>query len=91
MLARWTLPAFGAGTGATRHTGPSAEEKAARAAAEGKGKVARSGKPVIVIDPGHGGIDPGATSAGSVAEKTIVLAVAQHLQGPAWLKAAATT
>ena len=80
VLASMDAATFGEGTGATRHTGPSAEEKAARAAAEGKGKVARSGKPVIAIDPGHGGIDPGATSAGSVAEKNIVLAVAQHLK-----------
>lgn len=35
--------------------------------------------PVIVIDPGHGGVDPGA-STGNVAEKDVVLAVARHLQ-----------
>lgn len=29
--------------------------------------------PVVVIDPGHGGIDPGGTSAQDVKEKTIVL------------------
>lgn len=32
-----------------------------------------SGKPVIVLDPGHGGLDSGATSRGGVAEKTVVL------------------
>jgi N-acetylmuramoyl-L-alanine amidase len=36
-------------------------------------------KPVIVIDPGHGGVDPGALS-GSVREKDVVLAVARHLR-----------
>ncbi len=35
--------------------------------------------PVIIIDPGHGGVDPGA-STGNVAEKDVVLAVARHLQ-----------
>lgn len=38
-----------------------------------------SGLPVIVIDPGHGGVDPGA-NAGEVAEKDVVLAVARHLK-----------
>lgn len=35
--------------------------------------------PVIVIDPGHGGVDPGA-STGNVMEKDVVLSVARHLQ-----------
>jgi N-acetylmuramoyl-L-alanine amidase len=38
-----------------------------------------SAKPVIVIDAGHGGVDPGAISGG-VLEKNVVMAVAQHLQ-----------
>jgi N-acetylmuramoyl-L-alanine amidase len=41
--------------------------------------------PTIVIDPGHGGIDPGAIGPGGVYEKTIVLATAWRL---AWLLAA---
>lgn len=36
-------------------------------------------RPVIVIDPGHGGVDPGA-NADEIAEKDVVLAVARHLQ-----------
>ncbi|WP_374366840.1 N-acetylmuramoyl-L-alanine amidase [Dongia sp.] len=36
-------------------------------------------KPLIVIDPGHGGIDPGALGNGTK-EKTITLAVAKALQ-----------
>jgi N-acetylmuramoyl-L-alanine amidase len=39
----------------------------------------RTKTPVIVIDPGHGGADPGALTAGGVAEKTIALAVARRL------------
>lgn len=38
------------------------------------------GKRVIVIDPGHGGIDPGAISAGGTKEKEVVFAFAQQLQ-----------
>jgi N-acetylmuramoyl-L-alanine amidase len=36
-------------------------------------------KPVVVIDPGHGGVDPGALS-GTVREKDVVLAVAEQLR-----------
>jgi N-acetylmuramoyl-L-alanine amidase len=36
-------------------------------------------RPVIVIDAGHGGVDPGAAS-GEVLEKDVVLAVARHLR-----------
>lgn len=42
-------------------------------------------RPVIVLDPGHGGIDPGAIGPGDVYEKTITLATAWRL---AWLLAA---
>jgi len=38
-------------------------------------------RPVIVIDPGHGGIDPGANAtSGSVMEKDLVLSFAQRLK-----------
>lgn len=38
-------------------------------------------RPVIVLDPGHGGIDPGAASAGSgMVEKEIVFAFAQKFR-----------
>ncbi|WP_324356015.1 N-acetylmuramoyl-L-alanine amidase [Methyloceanibacter sp.] len=37
-------------------------------------------KPVVVLDPGHGGVDPGAKSAGGVQEKEVVLAFAKRLK-----------
>jgi N-acetylmuramoyl-L-alanine amidase len=37
-------------------------------------------KPVIMIDPGHGGMDPGAVGRGKTTEKTVVLAVAKALK-----------
>ena len=36
-------------------------------------------KPIVVVDPGHGGVDPGALSGG-VQEKDVVLAVADQLR-----------
>lgn len=37
-------------------------------------------KPLVVIDPGHGGVDPGALGANNVKEKNITLAVAKALK-----------
>lgn len=37
-------------------------------------------KPVIVIDPGHGGQDPGAIGGNGSKEKTVTLAIAQELK-----------
>jgi N-acetylmuramoyl-L-alanine amidase len=37
-------------------------------------------RPVVVIDPGHGGIDPGAVGSTDVTEKNIVLAVARQVK-----------
>lgn len=38
----------------------------------------RNRRPVIVLDPGHGGADPGATGPGGVREKDVVLAIARE-------------
>jgi N-acetylmuramoyl-L-alanine amidase len=46
----------------------------AQPAARGARPVRRA--PTVVIDPGHGGVDPGAISANSIYEKDIVLAAA---------------
>jgi N-acetylmuramoyl-L-alanine amidase len=40
----------------------------------------KNGKRIIVIDPGHGGIDPGAIGLKRVKEKDVVLAVGLHLR-----------
>ncbi len=37
-------------------------------------------KPMVVIDPGHGGVDPGAIGLDGVYEKTLTLAVARQLK-----------
>ncbi|OIQ89371.1 N-acetylmuramoyl-L-alanine amidase AmiA precursor [mine drainage metagenome] len=37
-------------------------------------------KPLVVVDPGHGGVDPGATSLSGVYEKNIVLALAHDVK-----------
>ncbi|MFM1814687.1 MAG: hypothetical protein RLZ98_1382 [Pseudomonadota bacterium] len=37
-------------------------------------------RPVVVIDPGHGGLDPGAVAGKGVTEKDVVLAVARRLR-----------
>jgi len=41
------------------------------------GKASRNKTPIIVIDAGHGGVDPGATGASGTLEKDIVLQVAK--------------
>lgn len=40
----------------------------------------RKDKPVIVLDPGHGGVDPGAVSIGGIYEKDIVFAFCRTLK-----------
>jgi N-acetylmuramoyl-L-alanine amidase len=37
-------------------------------------------KPVVIIDPGHGGVDPGTSSASGTTEKDVVLAFAKTLK-----------
>lgn len=75
-LAPIDAVAFGAGTGSSRSP-KAAASVAAAVPVKPKSSIE---KPVIVIDAGHGGIDPGAIGAGNVAEKTIVLDVARQLK-----------
>lgn len=46
------------------------------AAAPGRPKQ----RPVVLIDPGHGGIDPGTVGAGGITEKGVTLAVAKEIR-----------
>lgn len=69
---------FGQGTGAASAPGP-----VARPAVYDDGHGAQTGgeeKPLILIDPGHGGIDPGAVGVSNILEKTIVLDVARRVE-----------
>lgn len=60
---------------------PSARKKAQRIPSRDGARPRRhaNAKPVVVIDAGHGGVDPGGAS-GEVIEKDVVLSVARHLQ-----------
>lgn len=48
--------------------------------AEPSRKERHPGKQIVVLDPGHGGVDPGATSVSGAYEKNIVLALAQDVK-----------
>ena len=64
----------------TRLPPPAPKPKETRGADQDDRSVPKdNAKPVIVIDAGHGGVDPGAVS-GEVLEKDVVLAVARHLR-----------
>lgn len=67
---------FGAGTGASAASAP---PKPA-IFDDGLPAKPKSAKPMIVIDPGHGGIDPGAIGVDNISEKSVVLAVAQKMR-----------
>ncbi|MDX2288086.1 MAG: N-acetylmuramoyl-L-alanine amidase [Hyphomicrobiaceae bacterium] len=62
---------FGGGTGASRQA-PRPQRDQPREKSTGS-------RPVIVVDPGHGGIDPGTLGQGATYEKDIVLAVGLKL------------
>jgi N-acetylmuramoyl-L-alanine amidase len=71
--------AFGGGTGAgmlSAASEPGADPLLLDPGSRKTGHV----RPLVVIDPGHGGIDPGAIGANNVNEKTIVLATALQLK-----------
>jgi N-acetylmuramoyl-L-alanine amidase len=65
-----TSSGAGSGTGALGAGGSAAKQPT---------EEPKRGKPLIVIDPGHGGIDPGAVGA-TINEKQLTLAVAKALK-----------
>ncbi len=65
---------FGAGTGASKSSA-----RRTKRASRIKSKKGAS-RNIVVIDPGHGGIDPGALGKSNVYEKNVVLAVAKLLK-----------
>lgn len=78
---------FGRGTGADRQSAAAGNMQAgaqtkSESATEARTKPPKNtnAKPVIVIDPGHGGIDPGAVGVDNLLEKDIVLNVSLALK-----------
>ena len=73
-----TQDAFAARAGWPK--GEGAPATAANASPEPPAALAAGGKQVIVVDAGHGGIDPGTHGVNGLLEKDIVLAVAMRLR-----------
>ena len=59
---------------------PSMDDPASLPMGKAERKQSHAGKPIVVIDPGHGGVDPGATSLTGAYEKNIVLAMAREVK-----------
>jgi N-acetylmuramoyl-L-alanine amidase len=79
-LAQTSAQSFGSGTGAAKAGAAKAEAPPPPETRAPPALKRDRIKPVILIDAGHGGIDPGTISAGNLKEKAIVLAVAQALK-----------
>jgi N-acetylmuramoyl-L-alanine amidase len=63
-----------------RHIAAEDAAKTAKTAESSEVQLIKDARPVIMIDPGHGGIDPGAAGSGGVFEKDLVLAFGQMLK-----------
>ena len=78
-LAPMDAAAFGEGTGAAKAAADQPTVKPAVFEDTDAAAITKS-RPVVMIDPGHGGIDPGAIGGQRTTEKTVVLAVARRLK-----------
>lgn len=70
---------LGTGSGKAAEEPPPAEPPPMLPDEKPKRSETKSDKPMIMIDPGHGGVDSGATSVSSMLEKDIVLAAGKEL------------
>lgn len=70
----------GAGAAADETAGPPTELATVETAPGETATAASDVRPLIVIDPGHGGVDGGAQASNGLEEKNIVLAFALKLQ-----------
>ncbi len=79
-VARTSESAFRAGadqvTAGTLNPREAPTPSVAEAAAQGRHR----GQIVVVLDPGHGGVDPGAVGVGNIYEKVVVLQTARRLR-----------
>lgn len=74
---------FAERTGEMTVVGEPPEPQQQRSPTDPRGKAkreSRKAKPVIVIDPGHGGVDPGAIGKGGTMEKDVALAFSRILK-----------
>lgn len=71
---------FGVGTGATSSAAAPPVARPSVFDDRLQAKSASSKKPLILIDPGHGGIDPGALGVDNILEKKIVMDVAKRVE-----------
>ncbi|MBM3535340.1 MAG: AMIN domain-containing protein [Alphaproteobacteria bacterium] len=78
-LAPTTREAFLAAL-AMPSTAPPTQAKPAAPPQDGQMPRRSDGRRTIILDPGHGGIDPGTIGVGGVREKTLTLDVAQDLK-----------
>lgn len=78
-LAPITREAFLAAIGASSATA-AVPPKPPQPTQDGQMPRRSDGRRTVILDPGHGGIDPGATGVGGIREKTLTLEIAQDLK-----------